>query len=61
MSESDLELERLERATQDAHARFLRLQNFTDPAIVRSATDLWQAAVADLAAYRQRTRPKLEE
>lgn len=42
----DPELERLEKAAQDAHERFLRLESFDDEQVVRAAYALWQSARA---------------
>lgn len=55
VNEINPELERLVRAEQEAHGRFLRLQmGFTDTAVLSSANELWQTAAANLLAYRKR-------
>lgn len=53
---TDTELERLELAEHDAHARFLRLEGFGDPKVVRSAQKLWQEAAAALHAHLERVK-----
>ncbi|TAJ87945.1 MAG: hypothetical protein EPO10_19120 [Reyranella sp.] len=54
MSEIDPELERLEKAAQAAHGRYLRLESFHDVQVVEAARALWQSAVAALDACRAR-------
>ena len=48
MTEMDPELERLEKAVQAAHDRYLRLESFHDEQVVEAAHALWQSALAAL-------------
>jgi len=50
------ELERLEKAAQDAHGRFLRLETFHDVQVVEAAHALWKSAVAALDDCRGREK-----
>ncbi len=50
----DPEWERLEKAAQAAHARYLRLESFHDVQVVEAAHALWQSALAALDDCRAR-------
>jgi DNA/RNA-binding domain of Phe-tRNA-synthetase-like protein len=54
MSSSDPELGRLEKAEQEAQARYLRLESFHDVQVVQAARELWQSALCALEGYRAR-------
>ena len=54
MTDMDPELERLEKAVQAAHARYLRLKSFHDVQVVEAAHALWQSALAALDDCRAR-------
>lgn len=58
MVKSDSELERLEKAAQAAHERYVRLENFHDVQVVEAAHALWQAALAALDDCRARKEPR---
>ncbi len=57
MTDLDAELERLEKAAQAAHERYLRLESFHDVQVVEAARALWQAALAALDECRARREP----
>jgi len=54
MTEIDSEVERLEKAAQAAHGRYIRLESFHDVQVVEAAHALWQAALAALDDCRER-------
>lgn len=54
MTETDPELESLEKAAQAAHDRFLRLESFHDVLVVEGAHALWQSARSALDDCRAR-------
>jgi len=54
MTDMDPELERLEKAAQAAHGRYLRLESFHDVQVVEAAHALWQSALAALDDCRAR-------
>ena len=59
MTEMDPERERLEKAVQATHARYLRLESFHDVQVVEAAHALWQSALAALDDCRARKeRPR---
>jgi len=61
MTRIDPELERLEKAEQDAQGRYLRLEGFHDAQVVKAARGLWESALGALEAYRGRKqRPESE-
>jgi len=61
MTNIDPELERLEKAEQDAQGRYLRLESFHDVQVVKAARGLWERAHCALDEYRgRRQRPGSE-
>lgn len=56
MTETDPELESLEKAAQAAHDRYLRLASFHDMQVVEAAYTLWQSALSALDECRARKR-----
>ncbi|MGQ3296792.1 hypothetical protein [Reyranella sp.] len=57
MTEIDPELERLEKAEQDAQGRYLRLESFHDVQVVEAARGLWASALCALEDYRAKSGP----